>query len=197
MADAQQRRGRPRDSDVDRRVLAAARETIEARGYAGLSIEAVAERAGVAKTTIYRRWPSKAWLVADLTSRLPDEADLEVTGDVRADLTRQAAAIAAELVAVGAPLVADLTAAMAHDPEFATAMRARWAPRRQVAIEALQQAVRRGEVDPGLDPATVVDQLVGPLYYRLLCTGDPPTRDYAERLVESLLVPAHRPEERS
>src|SRR4051812_3134733 len=80
MSEAGARRGRPRDTDVDRRVLAAARETIEAHGYAGLSVDAVAERAGVAKTTVYRRWPSKAWLVADLASRLQEEASLEVTG---------------------------------------------------------------------------------------------------------------------
>lgn len=194
MSDARPRRGRPRDTDVDRRVLAAARETIEAHGYAGLSVDAVAERAGVAKTTVYRRWPSKAWLVADLASRLQDEAGLEVTGDIRADLARQTAGIAAGLVAVGPALVADLTAAMAHDPEFGATMRGRWARRRQIAIEALDQAVRREEVDPGLDPATVVDQLVGPLYYRLLFTGDPLTPEYAERLVESVLGPAPHPE---
>ena len=194
MSEARPRRGRPRDTDVDRRVLAAARETIEAHGYAGLSVDAVAERAGVAKTTVYRRWPGKAWLVADLASRLQEEASLEVTGDIRADLARHLVKIAAGLGAVGPALVADLTAAMANDPEFGATMRARWTRRRQLAIEALAQAIRRGDVDPGLDPATVVDQLVGPLYYRLLFTDDPLTPEYVERLVDSVLGPPPHPE---
>lgn len=68
-------RGRPRDAGVEARVLEAAMTEMRARGYDGLSVDRVAERAGVGKTTIYRRWPSKAELVmamiTELTSGVP------------------------------------------------------------------------------------------------------------------------------
>jgi AcrR family transcriptional regulator len=194
MTDARPRRGRPRDADVDRRILAAARETVAAQGYAGLSIDAVAERAGVAKTTLYRRWPTKARLVADLVSRMQDEARLTETDDIVADLTRLTAGIAASLSAVGAPLVADLTAAIARDPDFGETMRERWAQLRRVAVQVLGRAVERGALSPGFDPEVVVDQLAGPLYYRLLFTGDPLTAEYAATLVENALGAHLRPE---
>ncbi|MFD2083246.1 DNA-binding transcriptional regulator, AcrR family [Actinopolymorpha cephalotaxi] len=187
------RRGRPRDAEVDRRILAAARETVAAHGYAGLSIDAVAERAGVAKTTLYRRWPTKARLVADLVSRMQDEVTLTETGDVVADLTRLTAGIAGSLTAAGAPLVADLMAAMAHDPDFGDTMRGRWAQWRRAAVELLGRAVERGALSPGFDPEVVVDQLAGPLYYRLLFTGDPLTAEYAAHLVEAALRAHLRP----
>ncbi|MGW0230769.1 TetR/AcrR family transcriptional regulator [Actinopolymorpha singaporensis] len=187
MTDARPRRGRPRDAEVDRRILAAARETITAHGYAGLSVDAVAERAGVAKTTLYRRWPSKARLVADLVSGMQDEVGLTETGDVVADLTRLTAGIAGSLTAAGAPLVADLTAAMAHDPDFGATMRERWAQWRRAAVDLLGRAAERGVLSPGLDPEVTVDQLAGPLYYRLLFTGDPLTAKYAASLVEAAL----------
>ena len=79
-------RGRPRDPEAESRILAAAATEIQARGYDGLSVERVAERAGVAKTTLYRRWPSKAELVVALITDLRDEVPFRPGANPRRDL---------------------------------------------------------------------------------------------------------------
>src|SRR5260370_23554134 len=100
------RRGRPRDSAVDRRVLSAAWDLLNARGYAGLNVDEVAERAAVAKTTLYRRWPTKDHLAVAVAGQMLGEVPIPDTGDLRRDLTEFAAALAASLNQVrmaGAP----------------------------------------------------------------------------------------------
>src|SRR5258708_18769437 len=100
------RRGRPRDSAVDRRVLSAAWDLLNARGYAGLNVDEVAERAAVAKTTLYRRWPTKDHLAVAVAAQMLGEVPIPDTGDLRRDLTEFAAALAASLNQVrmaGAP----------------------------------------------------------------------------------------------
>src|SRR5258708_29938406 len=73
------RRGRPRDSAVDRRVLSAAWDLLNARGYAGLNVDEVAERAAVAKTTLYRRWPTKDHPAVALAAPMLGEAPIPHT----------------------------------------------------------------------------------------------------------------------
>src|SRR5215472_682720 len=88
------RRGRPRDNAVDSRVLDAAWDLLHARGFTALTVEEVAERAGVAKTTVYRRWPTKDHLAVALAARILGEVPIADTGDLRADLTRFATTLA-------------------------------------------------------------------------------------------------------
>jgi AcrR family transcriptional regulator len=76
-------RGRPRREGADDKILDATRDVLREVGYAALTVDAIAERAGVAKTTIYRRWPTKGALVAAAIAALPDAA----TNDVAAILT--------------------------------------------------------------------------------------------------------------
>src|SRR5688500_2141948 len=109
-------RGRPRDAGVEARVLEAAMAEMRARGYDAMSVDRVAERAGVAKTTIYRRWPSKAELVIALVAGLRGAVPFEPSGDPRHDLTELVAGLAATLRALPTTLVADLVAAAAREP---------------------------------------------------------------------------------
>src|SRR5215470_16466285 len=81
------RRGRPRDSAVDERVLDVAWDLLLTGGYAALNVDEVAERAAVAKTTLYRRWPTKDHLVAALAGRSMPPVPVPNTGDLRGDLT--------------------------------------------------------------------------------------------------------------
>jgi AcrR family transcriptional regulator len=182
-------RGRPRDSTVDRRVLDAATQILELDGYAGLSMETLADMAGVAKTTLYRRWPSKAHLVIDLVADLQRTIDVQGTGNIRNDLVTLVRGIAAALRAAGPVLVSDLVTASNRDPEATAGIRELFASRRQAAITVLRAAQERGELRADSDPAVLVDQLVGPLYYRLLITGDPIDQEYANQLVASVLGP--------
>src|SRR6202043_4009567 len=91
------RRGRPRDSPVARRALTAAWDLLSAGGYEGLNVDEVAERAAVAKTTLYRRWPTKDHLVTAVAAQMLGEVPIPDTGDLRRDLTEFAAALAASL----------------------------------------------------------------------------------------------------
>jgi AcrR family transcriptional regulator len=186
-------RGRPREAGVDERVLAAAAAEIRRRGYEGLSIDRVAEQAGVAKTTLYRRWASKAELVVALIAGLREEVPFEPSGDSRRDLTDLVTAIAANLAATPTTLIADLAAAAAREPRVGESVRTLWAERHRAVTAVVAKAQEAGLVLDHVSPAVLVDQLVGPLYYRLLVTGEPLTPDYARTLVRSVLGPAEEP----
>ncbi|MEV6287003.1 TetR/AcrR family transcriptional regulator [Kribbella sp. NPDC051770] len=180
---------RPRDTTIDAKVLAAAAEELRTGGYDGLSIDRVAERAGVAKTTLYRRWPSKAELVVALISTLRADVPFEPSDDPRRDLTDLVTAIAANLAATPPSLVADLAAAAARDPRVGDSVRALWADRHSAVTAVVAKAQEAGLVLDHVAPGVLVDQLAGPLYYRLLVTGEPLTPDYARTLVASVLGP--------
>lgn len=182
-------RGRPRDAGVEARVLEAAMTEMRARGYDGLSVDRVAERAGVAKTTIYRRWPSKAELVMAMITELTSGVPFDPSGDPRGDLTEFVAGIAAALDAIPTTLVADLVAAAAREPRVGEGVRALWADRHSTVAAAIAQAQADGSMPAYADPRVIVDQLVGALYYRLLVTGEPIDPAYVSLLVLSTLGP--------
>jgi AcrR family transcriptional regulator len=182
-------RGRPRDVGVEGRVLDAAMAEMRLRGYDGMSVDRVADRAGVAKTTIYRRWPSKAELVIAMIAGLRAAVLFEPSGDPRKDLTELVTTIASTLAAVPTTLVADLAAAAAREPRVSESVRALWGERHAAVTEVVAQAQEDGLVPGHASPAVLVDQLVGPLYYRLLITGESITSDYVRELVLSTLGP--------
>ncbi|WP_326825608.1 TetR/AcrR family transcriptional regulator [Streptosporangium sp. NBC_01756] len=200
---SESRRGRPRDADVDERVLRATTDLLLTRGYAGLSVDEVAERAQIAKTTLYRRWPTKDHLALAVVTRLQDDDEITDTGDIRRDLADYLEKIAAGLNrmrAAGRPAgqqddpsagtVAELVAAAARHDDIGRLERAMYARRNALARRLLERARERGELRPDLDLEALFDQLAGALYYRVLITGDPVGRAYAERLVASALAGA-------
>jgi AcrR family transcriptional regulator len=181
-------RGRPRDPSVDERVIAIARDLLLEGGYAGFAIDEVADRARVAKTTLYRRWPSRDHLVAAAVATMLVQPPVADTGDLRADLLRAVTAIAARLREPAmAPLVAELVAAAARHHDLGASLRSLAAQRRQAAVELIARAITRGDLRADVDAAALVDQLTGPLYYRLLITGDPIPDDYISTLVDGIL----------
>jgi AcrR family transcriptional regulator len=191
------RRGRPRDSDVDRRVLDAAWDLLHTVGYAGLTVDDVAERAGVAKTTLYRRWPTKDHLAVAVAARILGDVPIPGTGDLRADLTEFITALAASLNRVrtagqpagsaSAGLLAELVAAAARHQDIGDAVRALYGQRHAMALARLAQAREHEGLRDDIDPAVLIDQLAGPVYYRVLITGATVDRGYAERLVDAAL----------
>ena len=199
------RRGRPRDEAVDRRVLSAAWDLLHAGGYAALNMDDVAERAGVAKTTLYRRWPTKDHLAVAVGAQMLGEVPIPDTGDLRRDLAEFAGALAESLDRLrtaghyggGASpgLAAELVAAAARHPDIGEVVRAGYAQRHDLARARLERAVEREGLRSDLDPALLIEQLVGPIYYRILITGAPADRGYAERLVGALLDGAFVTEE--
>jgi AcrR family transcriptional regulator len=199
------RRGRPRDSGVDRRVLSAAWGLLHAGGYTALNVDDVAERAGVAKTTLYRRWPTKDHLAIAVGAQMLGEVPIPDSGDLRQDLIEFATALAESLNRLrmaghygggkSPGLAAELVAAAARHPDIGEVVRAMYAERHALARARLERAVSREGLRPDLDQGLLVEQLVGPIYYRILITGAPADRGYAERLVEALLDGAFVAEE--
>ncbi|MEV4108996.1 TetR/AcrR family transcriptional regulator [Nonomuraea sp. NPDC049695] len=189
-------RGRPRDTQVDERVLRIAAALIFERGYAGLSIDEVAEQAGVAKTTLYRRWPTKDHLAVAVVARLQADHEIVETGDIRADLVDNLDEIATALNRMraaggregpSAGVAGELVAAAARHEDIGKLARQQYAERNALGIALIERARVRGELRADLDAEVLFDQLAGALYYRVLITGAPVDRAYAERLVSSAL----------
>lgn len=186
------RRGRPRRVDIDDRVLAAARLLEHEVGYDATTIEAVAARAGVAKTAIYRRWPNKAVLLyeavlapADQRPAVPD------TGDVRADLLT---VLRANASGYGADakrgLVAAITREALRDERAADLLRTRFLEPRADAITArITTAVARGELRATVDSSLVPALLTGPLQYLRVVRGSALDDGDLARIVDAVIGP--------
>ncbi|MFD8570158.1 TetR/AcrR family transcriptional regulator [Streptomyces sp. NPDC059639] len=193
------RRGRPRSESADTRITDAALEVLLARGYDRFSVDEVAAQAGVAKTTLYRRWPTRDHLIVAVVARVQDEVLVEYTGDVRADLTRYLNEIADGLNRMrqagrpasagkqSAGLVAEVVAAAARHADVGEAVGAMFARRNTLVHTLIEQAQESGELRRDVDPVVIFDQLAGALYYRLLITGLPLDAAYVDGLVTSTL----------
>lgn len=167
-------------------VLAAASELLTEVGYDGMSVDAVAARAGVHKTTVYRRWPTKAELVADAAA-LHSAAAVPIpdTGTVVGDLQVLAREVVANIGSeAGARRSRSIAAAAATSDQLAEAMHGFWAHRLAVSSEIVERAVQRGELPPSADANLIIETVIGPLWVRLLLTGEPITDDFADQVVE-------------
>lgn len=182
-------RGRPRDPAADAAILDAALELWGEVGFERLTMEAVAARAGVAKTTLYRRWGSKVPLLADVATRLAERRVPEPdTGDIRRDLVLLLGRIGDTYTRTAAAgIVADVVGELGANPELAAAFDRFLAQRRAVTIRVLARGVARGDLRGDLDVGTAVELLTGPLYYRLLVTRRPLSRRFAAQLVDLAL----------
>ncbi len=160
-------------------------------GYAKLSIEAVAARAGVGKHTIYRRWSSKGALFLDsLLSLNKSDLDYPDTGDIVADLRRQIHA-AIELLdrpPVG-PLYRALIGEALLNPQVAAALNDHFiTPQAEKTLARLKVARDQGQLSPGFDLDLAMDILSGPLYFRALIVQEPLTHEYVDRVIEALFT---------
>ncbi|HEX5204828.1 TetR/AcrR family transcriptional regulator [Paractinoplanes rhizophilus] len=172
-------------------ILAAAFELCHERGYAAVTIEGVAARAGVGKQSIYRWWPSKGLLVLDafrdhLDPRLatPPAADLPLAG--LPELLQRTAALLSD--PRYGRMLADLVAAAQHDPALAKDFHEKvYRPNREGTLDRIHRAQRAGELRD-IDPDLVADLLFGPLWFRLLLMQSPPTPEYANRVIETTLA---------
>ncbi|MFJ8039501.1 TetR-like C-terminal domain-containing protein [Kitasatospora sp. NPDC096147] len=160
-------------------------------GYARLSLEAVARRAGAGKAAIYRRWSSKqemaVALLSDLVAHTPEPPDSgSLRGDLRAFLGEVAEGLSHPLAA---RIVPDLIAEGGRNDELGQALlRTVRDPRRARATRMLQRAVDRGELPAGLDLDIALDLLAGPLYWHLAVVHAPAGPDYLDRLTNALLA---------
>jgi AcrR family transcriptional regulator len=163
--------GRPRDPNAGRAIIRATLELIRERGYAGLRVAEVAERAGVSKATLYRRWSSKTELVVAALHSSPPLEPID-SGDLRADLValaRQFLSIVESTPLAG--LLAALAAERQRDPAVASLLDPFVRDRTRPLLEALQRAVARGEVPPTADLESGAALVGGPVITRVLFGG--------------------------
>ncbi|MBB4949317.1 AcrR family transcriptional regulator [Kitasatospora gansuensis] len=185
--------GRTRSQEARSAVLAAAVELLEEIGYQAVTIERIAARAGVAKSTIYRWWKSKAALVLDayretVEQRMPDPD----TGSTAEDLTVFVAALHSVTERpLRARALRGLMAEAQLDPDFAEPFGAWVQSRRAVVLRVLARGVDRGELPRATDLEALTDQLFGLFWYRLLVGHLPLDPARAPQLVAQLLNSAH------
>ena len=189
VADETARVGRPRDPHISAAILAATLDLLAEEGYASLSMEAVAQRAGVHKPAVYRRWPTKLDLVVAAVRSISPDTAVPVTGDPRRDLTSLLHDSARNAqrdprVQVGLRLMAEGVV----DAELAAAINTRvLGPRRDTARAIVERGITARQLRADLDVDLVIDLLFGPIHSRVFITHRSMTRAQVERLVELVL----------
>lgn len=186
---AHKARGRPRDEEARNRILAAALQVLEEQGFANTTTDAIAERAGASKATIYRWWPNKAAvLIEALRENVAQEMPFPDTGDLREDIRLQLRNFIRLLNGPHGRIFKAFVAAAQSDPEVAEAFKTVWVrPRRVDAKQVLEH--HRGEsLREQADLDLVMDALYGPLYYRLLIGHGCLSEAYTDTLTDLVLA---------
>jgi AcrR family transcriptional regulator len=177
------RPGRPRRPTTDDAITRAALDLLAERGFQAATIEAIADRAGVGRNTIYRRWASKEELIADALRELTTDFDAWGAEDLYLLLLGWLRDFAQTR-----PLLAGVLGELQRNPVFANLYADRVVrPRREALLARLTDARERGELRPDADVELVADLLGGALLLRLMPLGLPPAGgDYAEELLETI-----------
>ncbi|MGA3242011.1 MAG: TetR/AcrR family transcriptional regulator [Bryobacteraceae bacterium] len=183
-------RGRPRDQVARQRILQAALDLMEETTFAQVTAEAIAERAGAGKATVYRWWPNKAAVVIEaFREAVTPELPFPDTASLRDDLQTQARNFAGVLASSKGKMLRSFIVAARSDPDVAAAFRSIWSvPRRKEARKMLRRKQAHGQLRKDVDLDLLLDALYGPLYYRFLVKNEPPSRKYAEALADLVLI---------
>ncbi len=181
--------GRPRSEQARLAILHSTLKLLGERGFSGLTIESVADHAGVGKATVYRWWPDKAALIADAfacsTKRRLHFPD---TGSVRTDMSQQMRQLIKVFRGRRGRIVSAILAAGQTDRGVIAAFRDRFMmPRRLEAYATLQRGIVRGQLPKKVDMDLLLDSLYGPIYMRFLIGHDRLTPEFVERLCELTL----------
>lgn len=170
---------RPRSEEARRKALAAAADLIVERGVGSLSIEEVAARSGVAKTTIYRHWPERASLIIDTVRSTFEHVGTPDTGNLRDDLaTFFGGLLRADLSGTAGKIMPCLIDAAARDGELEGLLNRLGVERQQPVMTIVERAQARGELPDGLDPEVVIGTIVGPIVFRKVIQRRPVDEAY-------------------
>jgi AcrR family transcriptional regulator len=169
--------GRPRSEKAQAAILDATFRLLVERGYAGVTIEAVAAEAGAGKTTIYRWWRSRAELAVDaFFHATEEELRFTDTGSAQGDFRSQIKELARLLRGERGRALAAMLGAARTEPGLGAALGERWlAPRQRWGIDRMRLAAKAGDLRPGVDIQAALSVLYGPLYVPLLFGGEFPT----------------------
>lgn len=179
------KRGRPRNVETEKAILAASYDLLLENGFGAVTVEKIAERAGVSKATIYKWWPNKAAVVMDgflsaASARLPVPA----TDSVLQDILDHAKNVTRFMTSPEGQIIKELIGEGQFDSGLAEAYQTRYIqPRRLEARQLLERGVQEGKLKQDLDIELSIDLLYGPIFYRLLVLGDRMDDEYVEKLV--------------
>jgi AcrR family transcriptional regulator len=183
-------RGRPRDPSRDEAIIEAAIEVLVREGYDRLSVEGVASAAGVGKATVYRRWANKAELMIDAMATLKPAIDTIDTGTLDGDIELLVVASCSPTSQRLLQVMVGICSALPREPELLEAFKTRFTePRIARITEILERARHRGELGPSVDVAMAASLVPSLMLQRVLMTGQPAGRAYAEQVVGSVLLP--------
>ncbi|BCJ99057.1 TetR/AcrR family transcriptional regulator [Anaerocolumna chitinilytica] len=181
--------GRPRSEETKNSILTAAYELLLENGFKTITVEGIADRAGVSKATIYKWWPNKASVVLD-GFFAATETMLQVpdTGSIKDDLFIQVNNLASFLTSSKGKVITELIAEGQFDPNIAQEYRNRYFnPRRLISQHIFERGVQRGELKKELDIELCIDIMFAPLFYRLLITGETVNTEFVKDLIANAL----------
>jgi len=187
MNDSEVRMAEP--SRTRKAVLDATVELLTEGGLAAATIDAIRDRSGVSKTTIYKHWPNRLCVAVDaFTDRLAFDASPSDTGSAQNDLAAQIRAVSAFYSSAIGTVFADLLVSARQDRDAHEWLTSRMSASRQHGIDVLwQRTVERGATRTEISPDLALDILFGPVMWRLLTGRDPLSEDEIETLVASVL----------
>lgn len=182
------RRGRQRSEESEEAILSAVIRLLRRKPLRDISIEEIAREAGVGKATIYKWWPSKAYLAFDAFSkRLKEMVPIRDTGNAERDFKEQLYALFAFFDTPAGKLLGQFLGEGQIDEEFACLFRERFLkPRRLLVGVIFDRAVERGEIRAGLDRELVLDMIYGPGFYRMMIRRAPLGRESVDATVSML-----------
>src|SRR5262245_52002902 len=183
------RRPGGRSADNLARILAATADVLVEKGYGRLSTEEVAERAGLHRSTVHRRFPTRAELVAEMMTALAAErVPVPDTGHLASDLLAFARTVRR---ATAEPIAGALTRAVVAEggdrTELGAVSAAFWAHRWEAAGDIVRRAIARGELAEDTDHRLVVELVVAPIHFRTFITGDAVTDDFVAEVVATVV----------
>jgi AcrR family transcriptional regulator len=184
-------RPRRRGRALDMAILRATIAEIDHSGYAGLSMERVAERARASKASLYRRWPSKVELVmAAIYDLLPDPAAAADTGSLRGDLLALLRSAAEMLAGPGGTAIRGLISDALREPELAARLRSYTRGRSVAAMgDVVRRAMERGELPQGTITARQLEAGLSVLRFHFLTHGPPVPDHVIIEIVEEVMLP--------
>lgn len=179
---------RPKSESARLKALSAAGDIIIERGVERMTIEEVASRSGVAKTTIYRRWPERAALIVDTVQSMFEHVCTPDTGSFRGDLESYFEAMSkTDLNGRVGRLMPSLLAGATRDEELSSALDTINSSRERPVRTIMRRAIERGELADELNIDVIMGMLIGPLLFRKLVQQLPSDPDYTARCLDVAL----------